>query len=319
MKLDIIINETSKNGEGASRYDEVRKILRENNFEYRVHRTMYAGHATVIARELCSSSDEIINIIVVGGDGTLNEIVNGIKDFERVRIGLIPNGSANDFAAGARISSDVAKEIKAITENLDKPNRVDVGEVSYREGTKIRHRIFCISSGIGLDAIVCKKALSSKLKVLLNKFGLGRFTYALLTVYSLFSMQTADAVLEGVMDKSGKQSSEEIKNVIFTAAMNVRCEGGGVPMAPLAGVNDGWLTMCTASGVPKWRALLCFPFLLAGKQHLFKCFGLRRFKELRVRLSSPFTLHADGESCGEVNSAIFRVMPGKLQILNNVR
>jgi len=319
MRFDIVINEASKTGEGATRYDEVRRILRESDIEYRVHRTLYPGHATVIAKELSQSGGEPVNIIVVGGDGTLNEIVNGIKDFETVRIGLIPNGSANDFAAGSGISSDVKKELKAITQNADTPRRVDLGEVSYREGTKVKKRLFCISSGLGLDALVCKKAGASKLKNVMNKLGIGKFTYGLLTVISLFSMETTDAVIEGVLEDDKKMPREEIKNVIFSAAMNIRCEGGGVPMAPYAKATDGKLTLCTASGIPKWRTFLCFPFLLAGKQHLFKGFSARRFTELKIRFSKPFTLHADGESCGEVNSVVFKALPGKLQILNNIR
>lgn len=318
MKFDIIINEASKTGEGASRYDEVRWILRENKMQYRVHRTLYAGHATVIARELCSSPDKAVNIIVVGGDGTLNEVVNGITDFEKVRVGLIPNGSANDFAAGVHISSDVEKEIKAMIANADDPGSVDIGQVSYREGTKTRSRLFCISSGLGIDAMVCKKASTTGLKAFLNKIGLGKLTYVLLTVYSLVSVETADAVIEGIADDGSTMPREEIKKVYFSAAMNLRCEGGGVPMAPRAVASDRTLTLCCAHGIPKWRAFLCFPFLLTGKQSFFKCFDTRRFRELKIRLSKPVTLHADGEYCGEVNRAAFKILPGRLLFLNDI-
>ena len=319
MKYDIIINETSKAGKGADRYEEVRKIFLDKGLEFRVHRTMYPGHATVMARELSGSAEETVNIIVVGGDGTLNEIVNGITDFEKVRVGLIPNGSANDFAAGAGISQDIEREINAIIKNTEEPRRADIGEVSYRSGTKLKKRFFAISSGVGLDALVCKKAMTSKLKGFLNRIGLGKLTYVMLTVYSLFSMKTSGVTIEGVLPGGKKMSPVEYSNLIFAAAMNVKCEGGGVPMAPRAKVNDGCLTMSLAHSIPKWQTFLCFPLLLTGNQHMSKGFGMIKFKEMKIRLSEPFTLHADGESCGEVNSAVFKSLPEKMLILNDVR
>lgn len=88
--------------------------------------------------------------------------------------------------------------------------------------------------GAGLDALVCKKALKSKVKDALNKLHLGKLTYLFLTVQSLFTMQTTDAA--AVFDGKGQQNR---KKMIFAAAMNFRAEGGGVPMAP-GGRCAGW-------------------------------------------------------------------------------
>ena len=108
-------------------------------------------------------------------------------------------------------------------------SRVDIGQVRWGE-TEEESRIFGISSGIGLDAIVCKKALHSKLKKVLNKIHLGKLTYLLLTVSSLFSMKTAEVTLEC----GDNHCVHKMNKMIFAAAMNLRAEGGGVPMAPKA-------------------------------------------------------------------------------------
>ena len=107
--------------------------------------------------------------------------------------------------------------------------------------------------GAGLDALVCKKALKSKVKDALNKLHLGKLTYLFLTVQSLFTMQTTDA--GAVFDGKGQKNH---KKMIFAAAMNFRAEGGGVPMAPGADAQDGKLSVCMAWGIPKWRTFFMF-------------------------------------------------------------
>ena len=119
MQFDIIINEASKTGEGASRSDEVRWILRETKMQYRVHRTLYAGHATVIARELCESPDKTVNIIVVGGDGTLNEVVNGIT----ARYVELYEGITGEKFDGKEESADIAERIKKNVDNYIKSSK----------------------------------------------------------------------------------------------------------------------------------------------------------------------------------------------------
>ena len=96
----------------------------------------------------------------------MNEVLNGITDFEKVRFGMIPSGSGNDFGRGLWIAKNpkvgMHQILKAIAreQNGIPVTRVDLGLVRWGEEES---RIFGISSGIGLDAIVCKKALNSKL------------------------------------------------------------------------------------------------------------------------------------------------------------
>ena len=254
--------------------------------------------------------DDDICLVAVGGDGTANEVINGITDFEKVRFGVIPTGSGNDLARGLALSKDPKNGIVHILNAMKKTREdtwcMDLGEVIFGD----KKRLFAISSGIGLDALVCKKALKSTIKDILNKIRLGKLTYLVLTVQSLFTMQTAD--MEIVFDK---EESIQKKRMIFTAAMNFKAEGGGVPMAPAASACDGKLSFCEAAGIPKWRTFLCLPFLVAAKHTSIHGFSVTDAKDCTIHLSRPMVVHADGEYCGEVAEVHFRCLPGKLCVL----
>ena len=151
-----------------------------------------------------------------------------------------------------------------------------------------------ISSGVGMDAIVCKNTITSRAKKVLNKIGLGKLTYLVITVQSLFSMETADVNV----DFDGKESS--MKKMIFTAAMNVRTEGGGVPMAPNADVRDGKLSFCSIHGIPKWKTFFYLPLLVMAKHEKIKGVGITDCQNARLKSHTPMVLHTDGEYLGDV-------------------
>ena len=122
--------------------------------------------------------------------------------------------------------------------------------------------------------------------------------------------QTADA--EIFFDR---EEGLQKKRMIFTAAMNFKAEGGGVPMAPAASACDGKLSFCEAAGIPKWRTFLCLPFLVAAKHTSIHGFSVTDAKDCTIRLSRPLVVHADGEYCGEVTEVHFHCLPGKLRVL----
>ena len=253
--LYFIVNEKSRSGRGAQIWKEVQRELVKRGIHYRHYVTEHEGHATRLAVEICAKTDDDICLAVVGGDGTANEVINGITHPEKVRFGLIPTGSGN-------------------------------------------------------DALVCKKALTSKLKVFLNKLHLGKLTYLLITVQSLFSMQTTEAAVR--LDETPER---KLDRIIYIAAMNFKAEGGGVPMAPKADATDGKLSICSVHGIPKWRTFLCLPFLVAAKHTGIRGFDIDDCGTCEVRLKDPMVLHADGEYCGDVTKLQFRCLPGMLRVM----
>jgi YegS/Rv2252/BmrU family lipid kinase len=279
--------------------------------EYASFVTEYEGHATVLAREICRKEDPDICIVVVGGDGTMNEVINGMEHFERVRFAMLPAGSGNDFARGLGIRRDARKNLEQIVNGYEKGTsfykKVDLGKVTWDNDA--HSKLFGISSGVGMDAIVCKKALHSGLKTFLNKIYLGKLTYVLLTIQTLFSMDTGELTAEF----DGKK--KKFRKLIYMAAMNLRAEGGGVPMAPKATPYDGILSVCSASGIPKWRTFFCLPILLMAKHERLKGFQMNDCKSVKIHISKPFVLHADGEYCGDVTDATFSCEAQKLHMI----
>lgn len=185
---------------------------------------------------------------------------------------------------------------------------MDLGQVSWNGCEK--PRLFAISAGAGLDALVCKKALKSKVKDALNKLHLGKLTYLFLTVQSLFTMQTTDA--GAVFDGKGQKNH---KKMIFAAAMNFRAEGGGVPM------HRGQMRR-TESFRCVWRGesrngstFLCLPLLVTANHLRIRGFEVTNCKEYDLKLKTPMVLHADGEYCGDVTEMHFQCLPKKLHVM----
>lgn len=309
--LYFIVNETSRSGKTRQIWKDIQQSLIKADVSYEYMITQGRDHATKLASEISQRPEDNICIVVIGGDGTMNEVINGIADFDKVRFGIIPTGSGNDFGGGLDLPKSPEENLQRIISSYkageDSYRAVDIGLVRWGQNQK---KLFGISSGIGLDAIVCRKALSSKLKNVLNKLGLGSLTYVLLTIITLFSMKTADFEISYDNNKS------TLKKTIFAAAMNLRAEGGGVPMAPDANPYDGKLSISSASGIPKWVTFLCLPFLVAGKHTHIKGFNLVSCREASIHSSQKMTLHADGEYVADVTDLTFRVYPQKLRLMN---
>ena len=302
--LYFIVNAHGGSGKAQRTWENVQKILSSNNVEYEAFETQHSGHGTELAKTICSGKDDV-RLVVVGGDGTINEVLNGIEDFSKVHFAVVPTGSGNDFAGGLGIPNNTQKAMDIIL-NSKGDKLIDIGMVRTEEKTAY----FGISAGIGMDAIVCKRALTSTLKKVLNKLHMGKFTYVLLTIHTLFSMKKENVTL--TFDGG---DSELCKELIFLAAMNLRAEGGGVPMAPEADCKDGKLSMCLASGISKFKAFMDFPVLVAGKHGKLKGFSLRTFKTLDIHCESPMVLHHDGEYGGDVKDIHMECLPEKLSLM----
>lgn len=305
--ISFIVNEGARSGKGKEVWAQIEQILAERGLHYVCYKTEYEGHARNLAFEITERVSASQTLIVVGGDGTVNEVLNGIQNFEHLRFGVIPVGSGNDYARGLGLRQN---PVDAISHILDfrEETTIDLGCVSWNHGTE--KRLFAISTGIGLDALVSKKALTSPLKSLLNKLHLGKLTYILLTIQTLFSMETAMTELTFPGDRH-----VTISNMIFLAGMNFPTEGGGVPMAPHANHTDGKLDICAAYGIPKWLTFLLLPVLALGKHEGIHGFKIVKSPKCTVHTSQPMVVHTDGEYCGTFTDVEFSCLKNKLTII----
>lgn len=160
-----------------------------------------------------------------------------------------------------------------------------------------------------MDAIVCDRVERSKLKKFLNKIHLGKLTYVLITIHTLFSMTT------GTLTAKTDGKTKRFQKIIFAAAMNFRAEGGGVPMSPKADAKDGLLSICYCYGIPKPLTFILLFFLICAKHSHIKGIKIIDSKVSDVHLDTPMTLHTDGEVVGVVSDVKFECLPGILKMM----
>ena len=156
MKYEFIVNPQARSGMGGMIWDMICPELKKRNVDHTVRMTRRRRHAERIAKEITADGEEHL-IVVLGGDGTVNEVLNGLDAPEKITLGYIPIGSSNDFARGLGIPGDPMKALAAVLKQ-DRVIEMDVGEM-IRAG---RRRRFAVSAGIGFDAAVCHEVCGSR-------------------------------------------------------------------------------------------------------------------------------------------------------------
>ena len=249
----FIVNPGSRSGNGKVVWQTVEEILEQKQAEYRVYFTSYRYHATKLAREITSRGEKL-TLVTVGGDGTVNEVVDGIQDFSKVTFGYIPTGSSNDFARSLGLPSTP----EAALHNILHPTyfrRIDLGLISYGSWT----RRFAGSCGCGFDAAVCQEALGSPIKNALNHFKLGKLTYVGIALKQILLFRPVPVSL--ILDQHKKL---RFPRTYFLSALNCPYEGGGLKMCPKAKADDGFLNVCVVEGLSKLTIALMFPTAYRG-------------------------------------------------------
>ncbi len=301
----FIVNEMGGSGRSQEIWSTIKQRLDSNGTEYRFYITKYKDHAEKIAKMVSEYRDNDIKIIVVGGDGTINEVINGISDFSKVEFGVIPTGSGNDFINGLGFSADYEESLDRVL-NSTGTRLIDIGQA---QGDDLLPRCFGISCGIGMDAIVCKNADDSGLKRFLNKIHKGELTYKLMTVITLFSME----YMKATVTFDGRK--KYFKKLIFLSGMNMPAEGGGVPLRPDADPSDGIISFLAADSIGKCSALLKLPKLVAGKHKKTKGFFFESGSDVMIKTERPAVLHLDGEYYGDVSDVHIKCLNKVLKII----
>lgn len=320
----IIVNPASRSGKGAKIWSMIEPVLIKRKIEYRVFFSKEAGHVIRIVQELSASlsndgSDSALKLIVLGGDGTINETLQGISDFDRVCLGYIPTGSSNDLARDLRLSGDPLKILERILA-CEKPFIMDAGCLIYdrfsdelsrqHSNEESVRRYFSVSSGIGFDAAVCEEALASKFKNILNKIGLGKLTYLTIALKQLIK---AKKVTCSITLDDGK--TIELPKFLFVACMIHQYEGGGFKFCPGADAADGLLDVCVVGNIPKWLILIALPTAFFGKHYIFKGIDHYSARKINLKTSAPLWVHTDGEVTRKSDSVTVTCEKQKLQFL----
>ena len=249
----FLVNPASRSGRGQKYWERIKPVLEERKIPYQVFFSKGPGDMVKLSRQLTSSlspEGEDVHLVVLGGDGTANEAVQGIADFSRTRFSYIPTGSSNDLARDAGISRNPLEALERILSSA-RERRMDVGFLHYntaylpeasRPADVPPDRRFLVSCGIGFDAGVCQEAMKSRMKDFLNKVGLGKLTYLGIALKQL--MRSGRDSAELVIDENSPSvKSIRLPGLMFIACMSHCYEGGGFYFCPGADAADGMLCL----------------------------------------------------------------------------
>lgn len=325
----IIVNPVSKSGRGRAIWTDLEQIFQEKGIPYKILYSKGVGHVAKIVERL-TAPDKTgkerppIKLIILGGDGTINEALQGIQDFDKILLGYIPTGSSNDLARDLKLPKDPKKILRNILEG-NTIRTMDLGVLTYsdikagaaREHSRIKSssvsecRFFAVSSGIGFDAAVCEESLGSRCKSTLNKLGLGKLTYLAIALQQLIAAKRVSCDI--YLDE--EQTPVHIDQFLFTAFMIHKYEGGGFQFCPMADDSDGKLDLCVVGSIPKPVILAALPTAFFGKHYIFSSIKHYAASKVRFQTSIPLWVHTDGEVYNKSDSITVSCLPQKIRLM----
>lgn len=304
----FIVNPKSSSGKGIRYWHKVKNILDKREIPYNALFTRNIGHAIEIAKDICIKNEGIKNIVVLGGDGTINEVINGIHIYKDVLLGYIPSGSSNDLARSLKISKNPENALQRIL-NPVKFMYLDHGIIDFPDrGTTSRK--FACSSGIGYDANVCHEVTTSPLKKSLNRFGAGKFVYIAIALKQILTLKPCSATI--LVDGINKTTYHK---VLLISSMIHKYEGGGLIMAPHADPTDGKLSVCIVHGLSKFKVFILMPTIFLGKHINAK--GVESFNcsTIEIITDRELAVHTDGEIPDICSHIKVSIIPEKIRMI----
>ena len=292
----IIVNPTAGSGRAAKLVPWIRERLALRP-DAELHVTIRRGEAQDLAARAAAGGCD--RLVAVGGDGTIQEIVNGVLEAgARIPLGIVPVGSGNDLARSLGLPTDAAE---AWTVAIGRVTReIDVALATNGDGHR---RWFASAGGIGFDAQVAA-AMATR-----RGWQSGRAGYLLTTLTELrrFENRQLRIVLDGEpLDR----------RVLFVAIANGANYGGGMRIAPDASVDDGWLDLCVVGDISRLTALREMPNLYRGTHVRNPAVSVYRARQIEISGEGTTHVHLDGEPFGTIPLRV-EIVPGSLEVATN--
>ncbi len=279
-QFTFIVNPAAGKGAGKKVFSSLQGELKRSATSYEIVETTGPGHATEAAR---AASTPVV--VSVGGDGTINEIANGITGSTK-SLGIIPAGSGNDFIKSIGVPRKPLQALQTLLQGATR--QVDIGTVRCTPqkdgGGNFEPRLFVNGVGVGFDA-----AVAARTREIPFLSGTALYVVAVLQTLGKYAPPKFKIQFDA--------SSRETRGLLI-AVGNGKCAGGGFFLTPDASVDDGFLDICSVDDKNIFQILSLMPRVMRGKHHNVP--GVKFFREKRLTISAdePFYVHADGEIVG---------------------
>ena len=303
----VIVNPVAAGGRVRNRWRKIKKELLIQEIEFDFCFSNYERHTILLTKNALQNGYR--KILGVGGDGTLNEIVNGIfghetiPDPSEVTVGVIPAGTGNDWIR----SHNISKQYKEAIKNL-RTNRTllqDIGKISMTTEKGAFTHYYLNIAGIGFNASVVKNT-----RLISGKSFHGQYYYLLAMIISLIRYRPVDLVIDtGV--------SDEWRLSVFAMSIAIcKFNGGGMMMAPHARYDDGLLSLTVVGKINKLNVIRNFFKLFDGSFINNKEVKIVNTQKLSVVAPESFGVEMDGELLGETKLITFENLSGKLRVIS---
>jgi YegS/Rv2252/BmrU family lipid kinase len=302
-KYRVIVNPIAGRGTGERSIPEVEGYLKEHALDYDLVRTGSPWHAADLARQAVVDGCEVV--VAMGGDGVVNEVLNGLVRARRdglgaCAMGVLCAGRGNDFAFGIGVPKSLGDACRVLA--TDHRRKIDVGRVKGGDGPDERY--FGNGVGVGFDAVVGFQAVKMKL--------LSGFPSYIVAVLKTVFLYYRAPLVELVCD--GEQTTERL---LLVSIMNGQRMGGGFYMAPEGEPDDGQFDLCVGTEVSRARIFRLIPHFLKGTQATQDPVRVRQARQVVVTaLEGELPAHADGETlCEGGQKLVVDLLPAQLEVV----
>jgi len=299
----VILNPHAGGGKGRRDRNKIVSILNLSGLQYKLHVSKYAGHSFELSKDLAVNGET--HFIVAGGDGTLNEIVNGIfkgknSKCDNIVIGMLPVGTGNDWIRTFGIPDHYQMAMNIILKG--KTVVQDVGLVEYREDGKAISRYFVNIAGFGFDAMVATRANALKNDGL---SGLRVYIESFIWSYRNHKTGRTRVVIDG----------KELEMNLFSAVVGIgRYNGGGMMQVPDANPVNGCFHITIIRKLSIWGIISNFMKLYNGSFVRDRRVSTHTGKHVQFFAERPLSGEADGESIGNSNFNL-QIIPHQLRVI----
>ena len=284
----FIINPTAGKGQGQKVVEEFLTSHPQLKKRCKTFHTKYTGHATSLAEQIAAMHHERVKqLIVVGGDGTFYEVLNGLKDYPKIPLAFVPVGSGNDLARGWKTSLNPKRHLNILFSRIKgKPYWFGTYRTDLLAKNKLK--LFASTIGFGFDAEITERVNASRFKRLLNKLHLTFLIYVIGILATLYTFQTKnfEAKIDG--------ETYQFEDVWLITLSNHPYFGGGMKIAPNAKNNQQHFSITVVHNISKLKLMLVFLSIFIGKHTNFK--EVETFTGSRIEINSEKELsyQADG-------------------------